>query len=150
MNRFVSTRSEKRARQPTAGRAQCNVGSIEDEGIRYGFTTHALTASTSPTAAMIVTTQSRATRQGRGNPARRRLSIDGLGQPERGVGVCVQPRGEARRVFTARLREGGDGVDDIRRLVRSTTTGLRGEVRAVRLDEKPLRGNPTSRLANGL
>ena len=46
MNRFASTRSERRASHPTPGRAQCRVGSIDDDGIRYGFTTHALIAST--------------------------------------------------------------------------------------------------------
>src|ERR671930_2031401 len=69
MNRFASTRSEKRASQPWPGRAQWSVGSIEDDGIRYGFTTHALIASTIPIAPAIVTIQSIATRQGRGSPA---------------------------------------------------------------------------------
>ena len=58
MKRFASTRSEKRASQPLAGRAQCSVGSIEDDGIRYGLTTHALIASTIAIAPTIVTTQS--------------------------------------------------------------------------------------------
>ena len=34
MKRFASTRSEKRASQPLAGRAQCSVGSIDEDGIR--------------------------------------------------------------------------------------------------------------------
>src|SRR5438445_12832179 len=63
MNRFASTRSEVLDSQPVPGRAQCNVGSIDDDGIRYGFTTHALIASTIATAPAIVTTQSIATRQ---------------------------------------------------------------------------------------
>ena len=63
MNRFASTRSEKRARHPCFGRAQCSVGSIDDDGIRYGFTTHALIASTIATAPAMVTIQSIATRQ---------------------------------------------------------------------------------------
>ena len=46
MKRFASTRSEKRASQPCPGRAQCSVGSIDEDGIRYGLTTHALIAST--------------------------------------------------------------------------------------------------------
>src|SRR5436309_7012742 len=69
MNRFASTRSEKRARQPGPGRAQCRVGSIEDEGILYGFTTHALIASTIATAPMIVAAQSMTTRHPRGRPS---------------------------------------------------------------------------------
>jgi hypothetical protein len=42
------------------------VGSIEEDGIRYGFTTHALIASTIAIAAAIVNTQSTTTRTGRG------------------------------------------------------------------------------------
>src|SRR5688572_4650605 len=68
MNRFASTRSEKRASQPFAGRAQCRLGSIEDEGIRYGFTTHALIASTIRIAPAIVTTQSTVMRSRCGRP----------------------------------------------------------------------------------
>ena len=45
------------------GRAQCSVGSIELEGIRYGLTTHALIASTITIAPTIVTSQSIVTRQ---------------------------------------------------------------------------------------
>src|SRR3712207_7947283 len=44
----------------------------DDVGIRYGFTTHALTARTIPTATASVTTQSIATRAGCGRPAVRR------------------------------------------------------------------------------
>ena len=58
MKRFASTRSENRASQPEPGRAQCSVGSIDDDGIRYGLTTHALIASTIAIAPMIVTAQS--------------------------------------------------------------------------------------------
>src|SRR5205807_9309600 len=72
MNRFASTRSEKRARQPLPGFAQCSVGSIDEDGIRYGFTTQALIARTIATAPMIVTAQSIATRQPRGMPAVKR------------------------------------------------------------------------------
>ena len=39
MNRFASTRSENRDMQPESGRAQCSVGSIDEDGIRYGLTT---------------------------------------------------------------------------------------------------------------
>src|SRR6185503_12421410 len=68
MKRFASTRSEKRASQPFAGRAQWSVGSIDEDGIRYGFTTHALIASTIAIAPTIVTTQSMVTRQPCGSP----------------------------------------------------------------------------------
>src|SRR5215212_11840115 len=72
MKRFASTRSEKRASQPVPGRAQCSVGSIEDEGIRYGLTIQALIASTIAIAPTIVTTQSIVIRQARGSrPVRR-------------------------------------------------------------------------------
>src|SRR5437764_10896416 len=80
MNRFASTRSEKRASQPLVGSngllafAQCSVGSIEDDGIRYGFTTQALIASTIAIAPAIVTIQSIAIRHGRGSPAVSRSS----------------------------------------------------------------------------
>ena len=66
MKRFASTRSEKRASHPGAGRAQWSVGSIDDEGIRYGLTTHALIASTIATAPTMVTIQSTAMRMRRG------------------------------------------------------------------------------------
>src|SRR5918996_778078 len=69
MKRFASTRSEVLASQLCAGRAQCKVGSIEEDGIRYGFTTQALIASTIATAPTIVTSQSIAMRSGRGRPA---------------------------------------------------------------------------------
>ena len=46
MKRFASTRSLKRASQPGAGFAQCSVGSIDDDGMRYGLTTHAFSAKT--------------------------------------------------------------------------------------------------------
>src|ERR671923_2264060 len=72
MNRFASTRSENRAVQPSPGRAQSSVGSIEAEGIRYGFTTHCLIASTIATAPTIVIAQSTATRHGLGSLSVRR------------------------------------------------------------------------------
>src|SRR5919204_6894996 len=67
MNRFASTRSERRASQPWLP-AQWRVGSIEDDGIRYGLTTHALIASTIAIAPAMVAIQSIAIRHGRGNP----------------------------------------------------------------------------------
>src|ERR1044072_3033804 len=69
MKRFASTRSESLASQPWPGRAQCSVGSIELDGIRYGLTTHALIASTIAIAPAMVTIQSIAIRHGRGSPA---------------------------------------------------------------------------------
>src|SRR5215213_17775 len=70
MNRLASTRSDQRASQPlfptSLPRAQCRVGSIDEDGIRYGLTTHALIASTIATAPAMVSTQSRTTRYGRG------------------------------------------------------------------------------------
>ena len=68
MKRFASTRSEKRASQPFPGRAQCKVGSIDEDGMRYGLTTYALIASTIATAPRIVTAQSMAIRHWRGKP----------------------------------------------------------------------------------
>ena len=67
MKRFASTLSENRPSQNAVGRAQWNVGSIEGDGIRYGFTTQALIASTIATATTIVTSQSTTIRTGRGN-----------------------------------------------------------------------------------
>src|SRR3954449_9822545 len=75
MKRFASTRSESRASQPGPP-AQCSVGSIEEDGIRYGLTTHALIASTIAIAPAIVTTQSIAIRHGRGS--RRVIRSTGL------------------------------------------------------------------------
>ena len=68
MNLFASTRSEKRDSQPEAFRAQWSVGSIEEDGIRYGLTTQALIASTIRIAPAIVTIQSMATRHRCGSP----------------------------------------------------------------------------------
>src|SRR5438034_9521607 len=68
MNLFASTRSDQRASQPLPGRAQCSVGSIEDDGIRYGLTTYALIASTIATAPRIVIAQSMTIRHWRGRP----------------------------------------------------------------------------------
>ena len=70
MKRFARTRSEKRARQPEPLLPQCSVGSIDDDGIRYGFTTHALIASTIAIAPTIVTIQSMIPRHGCGTPRR--------------------------------------------------------------------------------
>src|SRR6266568_440124 len=64
--RQASTRSDVLASHPAPDgppRAQCSVGSIEEDGIRYGLTIHCLIASTIATAPAIVTTQSSATRQ---------------------------------------------------------------------------------------
>src|SRR4051794_37196435 len=67
MNRFARTRSESLASQPCPP-AQCRVGSMDEEGIRYGLTTQALIASTIAIAPAIVTIQSIATRHCRGSP----------------------------------------------------------------------------------
>ena len=66
MKRFASTRSEVLASQPTAGFAQWSVGSIDEDGMRYGLATSASNASTKTTASAIVTTQSAIVRQGWG------------------------------------------------------------------------------------
>src|SRR5215468_7113248 len=84
MNRFASTRSEKRASQPAAGLAQWSVGSIDDDGIRYGLTTHSLIASTIAIAPTIVTTQSIVTRRCGGRPSVSRST--GLRERRRGGG----------------------------------------------------------------
>ena len=85
MKRFASTRSLKRASQPGAGLAQCSVGSIDDDGIRYGLTTHALSANTIRIAPAIVSTQSSTTRtaarQAREETAERVLSPHALPAP---------------------------------------------------------------------
>src|SRR3954451_8856112 len=94
MNRFARTRSEKRARQPDPPVPQWSVGSIDDEGIRYGFTTHALIASTIATAPTMVTIQSMIPRQGCGTPRR----ISGF-----------QPWYSSRRGGGAASRSGGRG-----------------------------------------
>ena len=47
-------------------------------------------------------------------------------------------------------RERGERVDDVHRLVRPPAHGLRGEVRAVRLREDPVRGDPRGRVAERL
>ena len=64
MKRFASTRSVARGTAQTGAGAVG--GSIDEEGMRYGFTTHALIAKTIATAPTIVTTQSIAIRHGRG------------------------------------------------------------------------------------
>ena len=68
MNRSASTRSENCAVQPFSGLAQSSVGSIDEDGIRYGLTTYALIASTIATAPRMVTAQSMAMRHWRGRP----------------------------------------------------------------------------------
>src|SRR5256885_755248 len=72
--RQASTRSLELPRQPTAGFAQFSVGSIDDDGMRYGLTTHSLSASTIRIAPAIVRIQSSVTRTLRGSPGKRRAS----------------------------------------------------------------------------
>ena len=52
--------------KPVPGLAQWNVGSIDEDGIRYGFATSAWKTSTNPMATAIVRTQSAMCRQGSG------------------------------------------------------------------------------------
>src|SRR5438105_5385985 len=52
-----------------AGRAQCSVGSIDEDGIRYGFAISASKTRTKATASASVRTQSATVRQGRGRRA---------------------------------------------------------------------------------
>ena len=94
MKRFASTRSEKRASQPFAGFAQCSVGSIDEDGIRYGFTTHALIASTIAIAPTMVTIQSIVTRRPCGRPCVRRST--GLRERCRGGGAGTGSATEGR------------------------------------------------------
>src|SRR5258708_39066980 len=72
MKRFARTRSEKRASQSEAGRAQWSAGSIDDDGIRYGLTTNALIRRTIAIAPAIVTAQSTIVRHGCGSRRARR------------------------------------------------------------------------------
>ena len=62
MNRFASTRSFELPRQPDWP-VQWKVGSIDDDGIRYGLTMKPLTRRTTPTAIRIVIAQSAGVRQ---------------------------------------------------------------------------------------
>src|ERR671935_512267 len=82
MNRFASTRSESRASQPGPP-AQWSVGSMDEDGIRYGLTTQALIASTIAIAPAMVTIQSIAIRHGRG----RRYVSRSTGFRERRLGA---------------------------------------------------------------
>src|SRR5579875_703189 len=74
MKRLARTRSLTFDSQPGAGFAQCSVGSIDEDGMRYGLTIHCFSASTIRTAPAIVSTQSRTTRAPRGRPGKRRPS----------------------------------------------------------------------------
>ena len=74
MKRLASTRSEESDSHPGSGAAQWSVGSMDDDGIRYGLTTHALIARTAATAIAIVTTQSTIVSQGAGSDAVMRSS----------------------------------------------------------------------------
>src|SRR4029450_10265666 len=85
MNRFARTLSEKRASQPEAGCAQWRVGSIDDDGMRYGSITNALTSNTIATPPTAVTIQSPVTRIGSGRPRVRRST--GFREWRRGGGA---------------------------------------------------------------
>ena len=99
MKRFASTRSEKRAVHSDPGLAQWSVGSIEDDGIRYGLMIHALIARTIAIAPAIVTIQSMIVRQGWGIPSR----TSGF-SPRRGGSGGGRGRGAARSAPTAAAR----------------------------------------------
>src|SRR5581483_3368515 len=164
MNLFASTRSEKRARQPLPGLAQWRVGSIDEDGIRYGFTTQALIASTIATAPMIVTAQSIASRAaslpsgGRSDfwsiaaaEARRRRGCRSLSGSRRSRRAARGPRARRRRAgpaprgaptgTCARSRRGPrSGRDRARaggRPPRSPPARHRGRRRARRRDPSP-------------
>src|SRR5689334_1452141 len=92
MNRFARTRSLKCASHPVAGRAQCSVGSIDDDGMRYGLTTHALSASTMRIAPPIVMIQSRTTRTPCGSPGAMRPSGSLTGSPDVLPAPALDPR----------------------------------------------------------
>ena len=102
--------AEVRLAAAAPGRAQCSVGSIDDDGMRYGLTTHALSANTITIAPAIVKTQSSTTRTSRGRlreqPAervshrtcsRRQASIFAW-SPESSTSGTLQPRNSAGRV----------------------------------------------------
>src|SRR5207342_550908 len=97
MKRLARTRSENRASQPEAGRAQWSVGSIDDDGIRYGLTTNALTTRTIATAPTIVTIQSTTIRMPWGRPRVRRSTgfltwrSGGAGGGMGSIGAQVSP-----------------------------------------------------------
>src|SRR5580765_8058036 len=96
MNRFARTRSLKWGSQPVAGRAQWSVGSIDDDGMRYGLTTHCLSASTMMIAPPIVKTQSSTTRTSRGRFGNMRPS---------GSFTARAPAAELRRPRVVRVLE---------------------------------------------
>src|SRR5438874_8131086 len=106
MKRFARTRSEKCARHPLPPpRAQWSVGSIDDDGIRYGLTTHALIASTIAIAPTIVTTQSMIARHGCGTPSR----ASGLSPPSGGGGGGAGSAGSGLygHAVSSRVNHGG-------------------------------------------
>src|SRR3954468_16698033 len=74
--RQASTRSLELPRQPgfACPLAQLRFGSIDDDGMRYGLTTHCLSASTIRIAPAMVRIQSSVTRTLRGRPGKRRAS----------------------------------------------------------------------------
>ena len=137
MKRFASTRSENRASQPVPGRAQWSVGSIDDDGIRYGLTIHALIASTIAIAPTIVTVQStrRAAtrgprwrgRRGCANGARSTRSRSACSSAPSGSLSCASGSAGARLRSTrrrARPRPRASGSDEggLRRQARRSVT----------------------------
>src|SRR5579872_3000558 len=65
-SRLTSTRSLDDPRHHSPGLAQCSVGSIDDDGMRYGFAISASKTRTNAIATTIVTTQSASFRHGIG------------------------------------------------------------------------------------
>ena len=94
MKRFARMRSELEASQSGSGRAQCSVGSIDGEGIRYGLITHALTPTTIAAAPTIVSVQSTTTR----------FPWESLGK-SRSIGPRNAPLREGRRELAADHRD---------------------------------------------
>ena len=92
MKRLASTRSDASAWHPTSGAAQCSVGSIEEDGMRYGLTTQALIASTATTAIAIVSTQSTTVSHGAGSDPVMRSS----GPLTKPTALCSAPGASAR------------------------------------------------------
>ena len=172
MKRFASTRSENRASQPGAGRAQWSVGSIDEDGIRYGLTTHALIASTIATAPTIVTIQStairRRAREPAGDPVERMVELVLVGSVRRRGGSATRTAARAaassrrcsarptprRRRGRCRPSSGSGGVADAAQLLllglltsRSCTRSRRQAVDpAVVAREQDLRHAPAAEL----
>src|SRR3954471_13193764 len=114
MKRFASTGAEKPAVHSDPGLAQWSVGSIEDDGIRYGLMIHALIARTIAMAPAIVTIQSMIVRQGWGIPSRTsgfspRRGGSGGGPGSRGGSAGSHGGGSRRQEDGSSSRSGSGG-----------------------------------------